>query len=454
MFEPTRDSMRRARRGVAAFAFAALAATAMLLISENAYWRASTALDQLGAMGQARTSLQDLHRLVLDAETGQRGYLLTGRSQYLEPFRGAQQQVQATLVELRGYFAAQPDKAAPMNELDTLVQAKMSELDTTLRLYDEGREESWRAVLASDIGREQMDSFRAVSRALLADETQRVAAERQGVYDVLLLSRFGTAALAVLGLLAFFLYIRQTRALDAQREALRHATLAERDRLEAEVARRTAQLRELAQHLQTAREDERSRLARELHDELGALLTAAKLDAARLRSRIANTGPEALDRLAHLGAMLDSGIALKRRIIEDLRPSTLANLGLLPALDILAREHAAANAVPVHTDFVDAALGPAAELTVYRLVQEALTNASKYAHPSSIDVRLAAADARVHVHVEDDGSGFDPASVRASAHGLAGMRYRVEALGGQLIIDSAPGHGTRIHAVLPAPAPG
>ena len=88
-----------------------------------------------------------------------------------------------------------------------------------------------------------------------------------------------------------------------------------------------------AQHLQTIREDERSRLARELHDELGALLTAAKLDVARLKSRLGGTASaDAAERLAHLNEALNGGIALKRRIIEDLRPSSLSNLGLVAAL--------------------------------------------------------------------------------------------------------------------------
>ena len=100
---------------------------------------------------------------------------------------------------------------------------------------------------------------------------------------------------------------------------------------------RTASLAELATHLQDVRETERGYLARELHDELGSLLTAAKLDVARLKSRLADT-PDAAQRLQHLTELLNSGIALKRRIIEDLRPSSLSNLGLVASLEILGRE--------------------------------------------------------------------------------------------------------------------
>jgi len=452
MLDTTMAMASHLGRRAIVFPLAMLAALAMLLISESAYWRASESMDGLGAMAQARSSLQELHRLMLDAETGQRGYLLTARAEYLTPYREAHEEVQTTLGRLRAYYDGLPDKAPAMRELESLVQAKMSELDTTLRLFDDGREDAWRAVLSSDIGKEQMDAFRKASQSLLADETRRAGAERLSVYQVLAQSRVGVGAMTALALLALFLYLRQTQALDAQREALRQVTLAERDHLEAEVRRRTAQLRELAQHLQTAREDERSRLARELHDELGALLTAAKLDAARLRSRIAGAGPEALERLAHLGQTLDSGIALKRRIIEDLRPSALSNLGLVPALDILTREHASNSGVAVNARLAEVPLGPAEELTVYRLVQEALTNASKHARARTIDVRLALEGAEVRVEVDDDGAGFDPNAAAPGSHGLTGMRHRVEALGGELDIDSAPGRGTRVRARLPVAA--
>jgi signal transduction histidine kinase len=209
------------------------------------------------------------------------------------------------------------------------------------------------------------------------------------------------------------------------------------------------QLTELAQHLQTAREDERSRLARELHDELGALLTAAKLDAARIKSRLGTGAPEAAERLAHLNEILNNGIALKRRIIEDLRPSSLNNLGLVAALEIQAREFGERCGIEVDCTLEPVALRPSAELTAYRLVQEAFTNIAKYAKAKRVEVNFAARDGVAEISVRDDGVGFDPSLRRPSAHGLLGMRYRVEAEGGRLALESSPGHGTRIHATLP-----
>lgn len=224
---------------------------------------------------------------------------------------------------------------------------------------------------------------------------------------------------------------------------------AERDQLEALVAKRTQALTGLAQHLQTAREDERSKLARNLHDELGALLTAAKLDAARLKPRLVGAVPDAHERLDHLVQSLNACIAMGRGIIEDLRPSTLSNLGMVAALEILAREFTQSTGVAVHCALTPVRLAVSAELVVYRLVQEAFTNITKYAKAQQIWVELAAQDGQVRVTVRDDGVGFDTGALPASVYGLIGMLYRVEAERGQLSVLSAPGQGTTIQAILP-----
>jgi len=231
------------------------------------------------------------------------------------------------------------------------------------------------------------------------------------------------------------------------------ALQAERDRLEIEVAQRTAKLTELTHHLQTAREDERGRLARNLHDELGALLTAAKLDAARIMPRLAGSAPEARERLVHLVDTLNSSIALGRRIIEDLRPSTLSNLGLATTLEILAREFAERSGMQVHCQVQPVRLEPNIELVIYRVVQEAITNISKYAKASQVWVNLAAVDGQIEVSVRDDGVGFDTAVDHGSAYGLVGMRFRVEAEGGTLTLRSHPGQGTTVQVRLPQSGP-
>jgi len=441
------------RRNPLLLTLAAAAAAVMLFISEGSYFRSVGTLDALGAMASARTSLRGLERSVLDAETGQRGYLLTDRTEYLQPYASALQEIDAAFGFLQQYYADEPEELAQLMQLRKASDMRLSELALTIRLHQQGREAATRELVLTDIGREQMESIRTLSAKLLAHETRHVEQSRQDIYRTLMWSRGGIAALSGIGLLGLFMYLRKSLALQVQEQEQQRALQAERDRLEIEVAQRTAKLTELTHHLQTAREDERGRLARNLHDELGALLTAAKLDAARIMPRLAGSAPEARERLVHLVDTLNSSIALGRRIIEDLRPSTLSNLGLATTLEILAREFAERSGMQVHCQVEPVRREPNAELVIYRVVQEAITNISKYAKASQVWVTLAAVDGQIEVSVRDDGVGFDTAVEHGSAYGLVGIRFRVEAEGGTLTLRSHPGQGTTVQVRLPQSVP-
>ena len=432
-----------------AFPLAALTALAMFFISETSYQQATESLDGLGKMNSVRTTIQTVWRNLVDAETGQRGYLLTGRAEYLKPYSDALVSMRRELDELKNYYADDPAGMALLRQVEVPTSEKLSELATTLELHSGGKEEAWRDLMLSDIGREKMDVARVAIERLLALESAKVTVGRRGVYQTLLLNRIGVSAMTALSLLALFMYLRQTTALVRERESQKRQLQGERDQLETEVGRRTLQLTDLAKHLQNVREDERNHLARELHDELGALLTSAKLDVARLKSRLGAMTPEVADRIKHLIEALNGGIALKRRIIEDLRPSSLSNLGLVAALDILVKGFDSRFEGRITTELEPVSLTPSGDLTVYRLVQEALTNIAKYAQAKSIRIELRTEANQVHVAVTDDGIGFDTARVRSTAHGLLGMHYRVEAEGGRMTLESTPGNGTRIEVRLP-----
>jgi len=455
------------RRNPIVFPLALIAAVGMVFISEGAYWRSVRSLDALGGVTSARWNIQGLERGLVDAQSAQRGYLLTGHGAYLETYARALLRIDESLRALDRYYApggeserdalsASGDDAGHRRDLaavHALAETQLTELALTIRLMQQGQRQASMAIVESDIGRQKMVAIRALTARLLEQESLNVAEGRRNVYSNLMLSRVGIAALSAVSLLSLAFYLRQASALRAQQLEIKRRVQAERDRLEIEVRQRTAELTELTQHLQTAREDERNRLARNLHDELGALLTSAKLDAARIRSRLAGTAPEALERLAHLVDTLNSSIALGRRIIEDLRPSTLANLGLVATLEILAREFAATTGLELHCALSAVRLDASAELVVYRLVQEAITNIGKYAQASQVWLTLAAQDGRVRVSVRDDGIGFDTHAKPNSAYGLLGMRFRVEAAGGALSLASEPGQGTLIQVTLPESQP-
>ena len=445
-------SLTQLKRSAYAFPLAALAALAMLFISEASYWQATDSMDDMGTVAQARTQINTLLRRLVDAETSQRGYLLTSRKEYLTPLNGAIDDSNAALKWLVQYYAKDATNQARAQELQTLTQRKIGEIAITNRLHDEGKEEAWRAMVLSNIGQQDMESVREVATQLLHGETDRVAAAREDVHNTLMLNRIGVAAMTAISFLALTMFLAQTNALNTQRLAQSQAIQDERDQLEFEVKRRTMHLTDLTRYLQTIREDERGRLARELHDELGALLTAAKLDAARIKSRLGTPTPEVAERMVHLNATLNDVIALKRRIVEDLCPSSLSTLGLVAALEIQSREFATRTGLKVECQLDAVTLSPSAALTVYRLVQEAFTNIAKYAHAQVVTVNLGTQGTLATISVKDDGVGFDPLAQRTSAHGLLGMRYRVEAEGGELVLESAPGQGTRIGATVPQTA--
>ena len=432
------------------FALACATALAMVIISEGSYVQSVNVLDRLGTMAQARASIQGLTKNMLDAETGQRGYLVSSRKEYLAPYESALRELKDSFRFLDDYYRQQPQPTALLKKLHEVTEGRLSELALTIRLHDEGKDETVKEIVLTDIGKEQMDTMRRLTTELLEYETQNIERSRKEMYGLLLLSRIGVTALTAISLLALFMYLRQIFLFREQQLELQRMVKDERDRLEVEVIQRTAQLTELTHHLQTAREDERHRLARNLHDDLGALLTSAKLDAARIRSRLANTAPDALELLTHLVGTLNSGIALGRRIIEDLRPSALSNLGLVATLEILGREFADSTNIQVHSALEPVELKATAELMVYRLVQEAITNITKYAKAQHVWISLSTRNGQVEVSVRDDGVGFDTRAKPQSAYGLVGMRYRVESEGGVLTLLSAPKQGTLIQATLPA----
>jgi signal transduction histidine kinase len=431
-------------------------ALAVALINETGYREAREAIAMTGGHERNRADLQVLLRSLVDAETGQRGYLLSGRVGYLQPYEVAVAEVEHTLARLHRAYEGDAQTRPQLVKLDDKVQQRLSELRTTIDMHAAGKHEQALELTLSDIGKEKMDELRALLTALRDHEIRQGDERRRELNNTLQWSRFGVHLMAALALLALWFSLRKARALDQANKLHAQALLRERDQLEAEVQRRTAELSELTQHLQSAREDERSRLARELHDELGALLTAAKLDVARLRRALGGSAPQAGDRLASLTQTLDHGIALKRQIIENLRPSALSNLGLAAALEILARQFGERSEIEVQTTLSSVALDEVGQITVYRFVQEALTNIGKYAKARRVQVSLAALPppgGGVRVQVHDDGIGFDPRAVRRSAHGLSGMRYRVQAAGGAMQVDAAPGRGTRLQMELPASPP-
>ena len=356
-----------------AFPLVVALAAALLIVSEKTYRQTTSTLRGGIALTDARLQTTRELQLLSDAETAQFAYLVTANPEYLSRYA----QAVAALPEVQGsvasFFARQGvDGAKAAQRGAEFVHRILGRFDRTLALARTGDLAAATALAAGDSGRVEMLAVRTELATQLARAAVLQQQARTSIYDALLVNRIAVGSLTGVVLLSLFLFLRQLLVQDRERSAQQVALHEDRSRLEVEVQRRTVRRAELAKHLQTVREDERSHLARELHDELGGLLTVSKLELARARSK-AGEPPELLIRLGRLNENLDKGIALKRRIIEDLRPPALANQGLVAALRTLCADMATSLGVPVRLTTADFRLPPDAELTVYRFVQEALT---------------------------------------------------------------------------------
>ena len=432
------------------FPLAVVVVAALLAINEIGYRQSNDAAQDAEVAQQKRAQINLLMQYMLDAETGQRGYLLTGSTRYLEPYNTGMARVTGVLDTLQKLYSEDSKQLGDFAALSRAISKKMSEMEITLRLRNTAiTPEQWRAVIETNIGQDYMDDIRQQANNLIAAASAERKSSMQRIHRSLDVSRIGITLAALLGLLAFHLYLRTAQRLNAAAEQQNHALATEKTLLAEQVRERTLTLAELATHLQTVQEKERAHLARELHDELGALLTAAKLDVARVKSKIPATTPELQSRIEHLTATLNAGIALKRRIIEDLRPSSLSNLGLIPALEILAKEFQERSGITLNTNFEAVEVSEDSGLTIYRMVQEALTNVAKYAAATEVTITLHSYEHHVELVIVDNGRGFDVPSRVGSSYGLKGMLHRIQALNGSLTIQSREGAGARLAAVIP-----
>ena len=398
-----------------------------------------------------RAKLLQLEKTVLEAETAQRGYLLSRKPAYLEPFQRSVEAARPQQRELLDMAYLDKPVRDRLQELSGLIALKLAEMDRNIKVASAEEFERTLAVLDSDEGRQLMEKIRKSFAELNAIVSQQMEAHTARWQESMEASRsaivtavgFSVALIAVLALLL----IRDQRRVRA--EAHLQTTVAEK--LETEVDSRTQELSSLSAFLQTNSEREKASLARELHDELGGILTPAKMDLAWLQGRLGST-PEYGERMNRLAKLIDQGIDLKRRIIENLRPSLLDHLGLASALQWYVDEACKAAGIECNLRISDnlERLPADLEIALYRLVQESITNIVKHAKAKKIDLTVERTAKGLRVTVADDGVGIaDLEQAKRLSHGLAGMSHRIRSVQGTFEIRSHPGHGTRIDVFVP-----
>jgi len=425
----------------------------ILALSEIAFQRLDAAHQRMSAALEGERLITELFAAVVDAETSQRGYLLTRRDEYLEPYRKALPRIDESRLRLQELLVRHGDAQlrTQNDRVFQLIGKRLAELEALLKLDFEAGGAAALNLLLTNFGKEAMDDLRTATETLSLELTTRLVEGRVRWSGDLARARTGMwmmSAVAVVLLIAV-MYLAWRELL--QREARAVDALEQQRRLEAQVEERTAELTELSNYLQSLREEEKSKLARELHDELGGILVSAKMDVTWIRERIAEGEPELAARLARTMAVLDDGMTVKRRIIEQLRPTLLENLGLAAALDWLAGEVCGRAGLEYELNVPpDLELPAPTSLALFRIVQEALTNTVRHAQAKRVTIELMDEAPSVTLVFADDGKGIDERRLRSAlSHGIAGMRQRVRALGGEFSVRGRPGAGTVIEARLP-----
>ncbi len=402
--------------------------------------------------------LQDLNLLVTDAESGLRGYFLSGAAVNLNALHAAPRQLESQFRALGVLLADNPSQTRNLTQLRSLVQRKLALMHQSLEVYRQGGLVDIVAISAAADERGQMDEIRLQIVIMTREQNELFATRSADFYSQsrwTVMLGVGINALAILVILLFHNLVQRSFGLRLSAERALQDT---NDTLEHIVAERTEQLSVLSRHLIKVQEEEKSRLARELHDEMGANLTAIGMDLTTVGEQLRSTYPELASKLGRARKTLVDTVQLKRRIIENLRPSLLDNMGLSAALQSYCADYARVTGLDCDAlidDRADAA-DPMQAIALFRITQEALNNIAKYAQARSVIVNLTQEPDGWDLEITDDGIGIAAdAMAKSKSHGLLGMRERAMLLGGSLSVErGVNGVGTCVRARLPGAAPG
>jgi signal transduction histidine kinase len=396
---------------------------------------------RVSAAQQSTRDTDALFSAVLDAESAQRGYLLTGDTDYLNPYRVAQKAIPVLLGSVEKDSVGHPETENLTRHLDQTVQEKLEELAKTIELRSAGDWPSSVRALRSNAGRNLMGKIRRLSKRLRDNYFGVVDLQSRRLEFY---SFWGLVFEMGVGILILLLF-------SAGALQLIRSFAAEKELIE-DVREKELRYKMLAARIQSAREDERTALARDIHDDLGQALTGIKIDLAMLSRQLdAEQREAASQRLDSSLVAVDSAIQSLRRVSRDLRPAVLDQVGLSAALRAHGREFAARTGIRVEFELLEKMLPLNVEqrTALFRIAQEALTNVARHARAQSVRLTLADREGDIHLTVRDDGVGIAtrPPGPRASL-GLLGMEERAHLVGATLMLTTERGEGTTVEVVL------
>ncbi|GAC1458509.1 MAG: hypothetical protein PVSMB6_17600 [Steroidobacteraceae bacterium] len=425
----------------------------LFVAAESGERRLAEASRRVERSARRTNALGELLQVLIQAESGQRGYILLGEPNYLLPYQEALIKVAPDLRELDAAFAtADPTMRANVAQIGGLSRAKLAEMGRTLELYRDAGRSGAIDLMRTDFGYRAMtqitERVRQIQRAEADDMLQASRAWRTDRTLSLAVMSAALATSLFLVLLLRRLVVRYMASKEDEAQRLVDRQM----ELERVVQRRTEELSELSTHLQSLAEQEKSALARELHDELGGLLVAARMDVSWIEERVGASDPQLRAHFKRLQDALLEGVDLKRRVVENLRPTLLDNLGLVPALRRQVADSCGRAGLGCVEHYPQAELNlvPEASIAIFRIVQESLTNILRHARARNVELFIETQGNSLVIAVRDDGVGLpDDRREALRSHGLAAMRHRASALNGRFSARRLAAGGTQIEVRLP-----
>ena len=412
---------------------------------------------QIAEVRKIIQSLNQFKRNLYKAESTQRGYVITQKLYYLDFYDKAIQDAKLHLSDSekpmsnRVVAVKAPDKKI-FDDIRATLEAKVTEMNITIELVKSGKVREAVNIVSLDKGLDQVNKITFITDGLLNDYDQLLKAiinQRTGSIDA---ARSAVIFGPLLLMLLVVLVIRQlfSELADKNKAQVLLSEINATNQLKLD--EQANMLSELALSNLADVERERRHLARELHDELGSILTATKMDISWAIKSLKNSHPLIAEKLKKTSSYIDNGIYFKREIVQNLHPPMISSFGFWPALKNMIEDTAERNQWELNLIFPseEIKINETIALVAYRVIQETLNNCSKYAKAKIVSVFIICDSTNLKIEVQDDGIGLDVSRLQESTtHGIRGMSRRVQAIGGKYNITSAVSAGVNTLVILP-----
>jgi signal transduction histidine kinase len=440
------------------FLFLALVIAMMtIFFSDNWILRINSQDAKIAEIREIILYLNQFKSNVYQAEGAQRGYVITQKLYYLQFYNKAIQDARFNLFALDKAIpkAIGTVKALDKKELDELkvtLEAKVTEMNITIELVKSGNTRQALNVVSLDKGLFQANKITLITdywvnyyETILKNTINERIKSNEGARSAVIFGPLLLMLLVVLVLRQLFRELadkNKTQILLSEINTINQNKLVEQANI----------LSELALSNMADVERERRHLAREVHDELGSILTATKMDISWVLKALKDSQPLIVEKLKKTNSYLDKAIYFKRELIQNLHPPMISSFGFWPALKNMIEDTAQRNEweldLILPSDEIE--INETIALVAYRVIQETLNNCSKYAKAKKISVFIICDSSNLKIEIQDDGIGLDIAKLQnATTHGIKGMSHRVQAIGGKYTISSTVGAGVNTLIILP-----